>query len=665
MKSERRVKIVKRKGNVLIFAVLFATLAFVSVGCASATIIHVPEGGNQTIQQAVNNAIAGDTIIVRDGTYVENINVCKRLTIQSENGSANCIVHAANPNKHVFNVSADYVNVSGFTVENATGKGKNGIYIRGVNHCNISNNNASNNNQGIILKSSHNNTISNNNVSNSSRYNGITIHNSSYNDIKNNIANANNHHGINLKYSNYNNLTNNIANSNGLMGIRLFASTRNTLTNNSASNNEIGIGVPLMDTINKSYFDNRIDSSNYVNGKPMYGYFNQSDTLIEGLETSHLALCFCSNFTVRNVNVSGGDGIFLRGSTNNTVIDSLSVNNTFGVMLDFSDSNDIANNNLSNNFVGIDMMESRWNNVSNNTLNSNNASGTNLNEFRSLLNGTGIIMNNSDDNQISNNNASDNYGCGIVLRGDSQKNTVVGNNASSNDDTGIKLTHLTSDNSIYNNYFDNTNNSYDDGNNIWNITKTAGTNIIGGPYLGGNYWSDYAGEDLNGDGLGDTLLPYNSSGKIQNGGDWLPLVKPSIFDTGPGTYPSIMGTHEGKIIPSCDINVSKLYTYPCAGTGGHTESIELYENGVPIANGTWNGYQGDYHNITIHNLTGGAPYVTLLKDHKYNYTIKTGSYPQIIHEPSKEVIGGTITCTQFTDVNGRTYDNWIPAIKLE
>ncbi len=49
------------------------------------------------------------------------------------------------------------------------------------------------------------------------------------------------------------------------------------------------------------------------------------------------------------------------------------------------------------------------------------------------------------------------------------------------------------DNCIYNNYFNNTNNSYDDGNNIWNTTKTLGVNIIGGPYLGGNYWSDYMG----------------------------------------------------------------------------------------------------------------------------------------------------------------------------
>lgn len=34
----------------------------------------------------VNNASAGDTIIARDGTYTENVDVNKSLTIQSENG---------------------------------------------------------------------------------------------------------------------------------------------------------------------------------------------------------------------------------------------------------------------------------------------------------------------------------------------------------------------------------------------------------------------------------------------------------------------------------------------------------------------------------------------------------------------------------------------------
>ncbi len=132
---------------------------------------------------------------------------------------------------------------------------------------------------------------------------------------------------------------------------------------------------------------------------------------------------------------------------------------------------------------------------------------------------------------------------------------------------------------------------------------------------------------------------------------------PSVFDTGAGTYPSIRGTHTGTITLNQTMTVHRMYTYPCAGTGGHTESIELYENGVLIANGTWNGYQG--HNLTI------TPSVTLWEGYEYRYVIKTGSYPQIIHESRKKVTGGTITCTSFVDANGKIYTDWIPAIRLE
>lgn len=59
---------------------------------------HVRRSGeaNALIQGAVNNAASGDTIIVRDGAYNENVNVgVTHLTIQSENGSANCFVNAS------------------------------------------------------------------------------------------------------------------------------------------------------------------------------------------------------------------------------------------------------------------------------------------------------------------------------------------------------------------------------------------------------------------------------------------------------------------------------------------------------------------------------------------------------------------------------------------
>ena len=74
------------------------------------------------IQDAVNNASSGDVICVEDGSYNENVVVnTSHLTIQSQSGTASCIVSASDPNNDVFNVTASYVNITGFTIQNATG----------------------------------------------------------------------------------------------------------------------------------------------------------------------------------------------------------------------------------------------------------------------------------------------------------------------------------------------------------------------------------------------------------------------------------------------------------------------------------------------------------------------------------------------------------------
>ena len=139
------------------------------------------------------------------------------------------------------------------------------------------------------------------------------------------------------------------------------------------------------------------------------------------------------------------------------------------------------------------------------------------------------------------------------------------------------------------------------------------------------------------------------------------IESPFDFDTGTSKnpYPSISGVHNGTITPNQTITVSTLYTYPCKGTGGHTEYVRIWNSNLNLnVTARWGGYTGDWHNITFDTPFTLHPNIT------YNYTIKTGSYPQIIHKKEFNTTRGNITCKGFTDTNGKTYTNWIPAIRL-
>ncbi|MGB2841092.1 MAG: NosD domain-containing protein [Halobacteriota archaeon] len=227
-------------------------------------------------------------------------------------------------------------------------------------------------------------------------------------------------------------------------------------------------------------------------------------------------------------------------------------------------------------------------------------------------------------------------------------------------------------NIIYlNNFINNSNNVYSHySTNTWNSTSTITYIYNDSTYTNylGNYWSDYQerypdAEEIDGCGIRDT--PYS----IDSDQDYYPLMEPfenyfvqaeNVFGTGSpkNPYPSIMGNHTGTIRPNHAVIATKLYTYPCIGTGGHTEHACIW-NKTWNATTTWKGYAGAWENITFDKT------VVLLANETYNYTIRTGSYPQIHHTDRLEIDDGVITCTSFIDANGKTYDDWIPAIRLE
>ena len=304
------------RGNTkhLVFCVCVAfVLLSAFAGVASAKTIYVPDDYAK-IQWAVDSASDGDTIIVRDGTYYENIIVNKRLTIKSENGSANCIVNGGGSWGKVFSLEADGIRIEGFTI---TG-GSYGIYICSNNNS-ISNNNISNNGCGIYLYYSNRNSISINIIS-SNNGDGIELYCSNNNSISNNNI-SNNWYGINFGNSNNNCISNNNI-SNNWDGIYLYpGSNNNSISNNNISNNGGGI-ILYPDSNRNSISNNNISSNNWT-------------------------------------------GIYLYDSDKNGISNNKISNNDYGIELWYSNNNIIYLNNFINNTYNAYSYDSKniWNSI--------------------------------------------------------------------------------------------------------------------------------------------------------------------------------------------------------------------------------------------------------------------------------------------------------------
>jgi parallel beta-helix repeat protein len=174
-----------------------------------------------TIQSAINAASDGDTVLVADGIYYENINFNgKAITVRSVNGaSATIIDGGGNGSVVVFTSGETSASVlNGFTLQNGSGTYNygGGIYISNssptITNCIISGNTVSLDGGGIYLTgSSTSATIENTTISsNIARFGGgISLRNSATvtitsSTISSNTANVYDGGGIHLNGSTVN-----------------------------------------------------------------------------------------------------------------------------------------------------------------------------------------------------------------------------------------------------------------------------------------------------------------------------------------------------------------------------------------------------------------------------------------------------------------------------
>jgi len=135
----------------------------------------------------------------------------------------------------------------------------------------------------------------------------------------------------------------------------------------------------------------------------------------------------------------------------------------------------------------------------------------------------GIVLQNVDNSLIENNTIHFILYTGVLIRG--SNNTIRSNIIERNghatlpeldcynpSDVGLLIdadTYGRGSNLIYNNYFDmNCKHVSVYGSNAWNINKQSGTNIVGGFYLGGNYWGLYYDYGWRSHSCEDTDIDY-------------------------------------------------------------------------------------------------------------------------------------------------------------
>jgi parallel beta-helix repeat protein len=357
--------------------------------------------------------------------------------------------------------------------------------------------------RGLNLDNVHNGRIINNTCT--GNYFGIYLVDSWYNTIVDNNCSFN-QYGMSIDYSWYNTIINNICSNNPSYGIHLWHSPHTTVDNCTLIDNYRGI---LVDDSDYSTIAN-----NNVSGNVMQGIFVQDSSQYVNLENNtcnnnfrgiyHMN-SYYSTLVNNTCNYNADYGIYF-SSSHLSVINNSGTGNSGGGLFANGGFHTIANNNFSYNLgSGIYFDAGTDGTLTNNTCDGNGDSG--------------MYFTNLDNTNVTNNECNNNNDHGIHVGPYTLENNVTQNICRNNDGVagsrGVLVDYYSINNTI-----------------SWNVFEDNSVDAEDGQYSAYddnvydyNYYSDYAGVDANGNGIGDT--PHTISGSAGHS-DAHPLMFRSI-----------------------------------------------------------------------------------------------------------------------------------------
>lgn len=213
-----------------------------------------------TIQSAINSpeTLEGHTVLVRNGTYYENVIVDKSVSLIGENKETTVI--DGNGTGNIIHIISDNVTVIRFRAQNSgqVWPLSNGIYVDHANNTRIENVTVQNCRWGISAYEAGNCLLVSNTVETSSQW-GIWLWRCSDSSANNNIA-INNIVGIKFEESSNCTIYHNLAVNNTNSGLQLWTINNCSIISNTAIDNQNGIYLIYAE-------DNVLYHNNFVNNE--------------------------------------------------------------------------------------------------------------------------------------------------------------------------------------------------------------------------------------------------------------------------------------------------------------------------------------------------------------------------------------------------------------